>query len=104
MRPSRAKRHRGAGRAVRGSGLRRGVRRRLGRSETGAALTRLALALRAGGPLYASFELGEAEGERGGRWFTDWTEDALTDVVARQSALETIRAWRTADPRPGRGG
>src|SRR5262249_11904589 len=70
------------------------------RSETGAVLARLARALKSDGALYASFKLGESEGERGGRRFTDWTEAALAGEVSHQPELEIARMWRTKDLRP----
>lgn len=64
--------------------------------------TNAARALKAGGVLYASFKLGNFEGERNGRWFNDMDEAALREVVANVAGLDIERIWVSADVRPKR--
>ena len=59
-------------------------------------------ALKPEGVLYASFKLGDFEGERGGRWYTDLDEGALVEL-SRQW-FEPTKVWVTGDVRPGRAG
>lgn len=66
-------------------------------------LSRLVRALKPGGVLYVSFKDGESQGERGGRWFTDYTADGLRAELSAVAGLEDVRVWVTADVRPGRG-
>ena len=65
-------------------------------------LYRIAGALKQEGILYTSFKYGSFQGERGGRYFTDFTEDSLQIFWKDISALEIIKTWITADVRPGR--
>ena len=66
------------------------------------AFQRAADALKPEGVLYASFKLGDFEGERGGRWYTDLDEGALAEL-SRQW-FEPAKIWVTGDVRPGRAG
>ena len=40
-------------------------------------------ALKENGIIYTSFKYGEFEGERNGRYFTDFTEDSLKEFICR---------------------
>ena len=40
-------------------------------------------ALKPGGRIYTSFKYGEYEGERNGRYFTDFTIDTFADLYRR---------------------
>lgn len=66
------------------------------------ALGRLALALRLGGVLYASFKYGRGEREHGGRRFTDIDEAGLRALLAQVPGLTELETWVTEDLRPGR--
>jgi SAM-dependent methyltransferase len=72
------------------------------RHEMSDAIGRLARALKPDGILYVSFKQGEAEEERGGRRFTDYTLDTLGRQLEREPRLEVLKVWTTADVRPGR--
>ncbi len=66
------------------------------------ALGRLALALRLGGVLYASFKYGRGEREHRGRNFTDFDEAGLRTLLGQVPDLTERETWTTEDLRPGR--
>lgn len=66
------------------------------------ALGRLALALRPGGVLYASFKYGRGEREHRGRNFTDFDEAGLRTLLGQVPDLTERETWTTEDLRPGR--
>ena len=72
------------------------------RRKLGGVLARLRKSLRPGGVLYASFKVGENEGVRGGRLFSDRDEQSLSDALRTCGGWCIIRGWRTKDRRPGR--
>lgn len=59
-------------------------------------------ALKENGVIYTSFKYGEFEGERGGRYFTDFTEAAFREFLAGIPGLVIEKCWITGDVRPGR--
>ena len=65
-------------------------------------LGRIATALKPGGVLYTSFKLGDFDGERNGRHFSDFTEDTFRAMAAGVPALAIEQLWITGDVRPGR--
>ena len=71
-------------------------------SESVEVFRRLTLALKEGGIFYASFKYGTFEGERGGRFFNDYTEEKLSEVLAHFPELHIIEKWITDDVRAGR--
>jgi len=74
------------------------------REDLGALLGRLERALTAGGVLYLSFKRGDSGGLRGGRYFTDLTEESLRTLLASATALREIRIWQTEDVREDHAG
>ncbi|MEG1296828.1 MAG: class I SAM-dependent methyltransferase [Niameybacter sp.] len=64
--------------------------------------TRLARALKDGGILYASFKYGDFEGERNGRYFTDYTEARFAKLLEHFPELKWIEQGITIDKRPDR--
>ena len=60
-------------------------------------------ALKSKGWIYTSFKYGEFEGERNGRYFTDFTEDTFKDFIHDMHGLKIEEHWITGDVRPGRG-
>ncbi len=64
------------------------------------ALGRLALALKPGGLLYASFKYGRGEREDRGRWFTDLDETRADRLLVRVPVLRRKHSWITNDRRP----
>ena len=66
-------------------------------------LKKMLTALKPDGWIYTSFKYGEYEGERNGRYFTDFTIDTFTDFVQEIHNLQIEEHWITGDVRPGRG-
>jgi 2-polyprenyl-3-methyl-5-hydroxy-6-metoxy-1,4-benzoquinol methylase len=62
-------------------------------------LKRLARSLKAGGVLYASFKYGTTARVKGGRAFTDMTEDTLAQLLQSVPMLSLKDSWMTADRR-----
>lgn len=66
-------------------------------------LRKMCIALKSAGVIYSSFKYGDFEGERNGRYFTDFTEDAFRDFIKDIPELTIEDHWITSDVRPGRG-
>ena len=66
-------------------------------------LARVARALKPRGVMYTSFKYGDFEGERNGRYFSDFTEESFAELLASAPELELEELWITGDVRPGRG-
>lgn len=66
-------------------------------------LKKMAAALKESGIVYTSFKYSEFEGERNGRYFTDFTIDIFTDFLQEIDHLKIVDYWITGDVRPGRG-
>ena len=60
-------------------------------------------ALKDNGIIYTSFKYGDFEGERNGRYFTDFTEKTFREVIEKVPELTIEEHWITSDVRPGRG-
>ena len=60
-------------------------------------------ALKSEGIIYASFKYGNFEGERNGRYFTDFTEEKFEKFVQNIENVKLKEEWITCDVRPGRG-
>ncbi|WP_041422645.1 class I SAM-dependent methyltransferase [Slackia heliotrinireducens] len=73
----------------------------LKRSQLPEAFARANVALKQGGVLYASFKLGDFEGYRSGRWFTDLQSGDLSVLLTGD--WELLDCWESADVREGRG-
>lgn len=66
-------------------------------------LKKMALALKNDGIIYTSFKYGEFEGERNGRYFTDFTLEHFEKFINDVNDLAIEEHWITGDVRPGRG-
>ncbi len=66
-------------------------------------LKKMATALKANGVVYTSFKYGDFEGERNGRYFTDFTLELFEEFIQDISELQIEDYWITGDVRPGRG-
>ncbi len=66
-------------------------------------LQKMCLALKDNGAIYTSFKYSDFEGERNGRYFTDFTEVAFKEFIAEIPELRIEDYWITGDVRPGRG-
>jgi SAM-dependent methyltransferase len=62
-------------------------------------MTRLAKSLKAGGVMYASFKYGDSERIKGGRAFTDMTEESFDELLKAVPELSLKESWVTADRR-----
>lgn len=60
-------------------------------------------ALKDNGIIYISFKYGDFEGERNGRYFTDFTEKTFQELIEKIPELTIEEHWITSDVRPGRG-
>lgn len=74
----------------------------LPKDELRIVMNKMSRALKAGGIIYASFKYGNFEGERNGRFFTDFTIDEFTDFVKDVKEMAIEEYWITGDVRPGR--
>jgi SAM-dependent methyltransferase len=66
-------------------------------------LKKMAVALKNDGVVYISFKYGDFEGERNGRYFTDFTYEIFKEYLKNISELQIEEYWITGDVRPGRG-
>jgi SAM-dependent methyltransferase len=64
-------------------------------------MKRLAKSLKAGGVMYASFKYGDSERVKGGRAFTDMTEESFAEFLKFVPELSLKESWVTADRRVG---
>lgn len=65
-------------------------------------LKKIASALKDSGVVYTSFKYGDFEGERNGRYFTDFTIEAFKEYMKEIPELQIEELWITDDVRPGR--
>ena len=63
---------------------------------------RLSRALKPEGILYASFKYGDFEGDRNGRYFTDYTEERLATLLQGFPEFTQLDQFITIDQRPDR--
>ena len=66
-------------------------------------LKTMAAALKTDGVVYTSFKYGDFEGERNGRYFTDFTPETFGEYMQEVPELQMEEYWITSDVRPGRG-
>ncbi len=66
-------------------------------------LKKMVTALKEGGVIYTSFKYGTFEGERNGRYFSDFTEESFREYIADYPEIDIVDSWITGDVRPGRG-
>ena len=59
-------------------------------------------ALKEDGIIYTSFKYGTFEGERNGRYFTDFTEEMFVEFTKQILGLKIEKMWITGDVREGR--
>ncbi len=64
--------------------------------------TRIEKALKNNGLLYTSFKYGTFEGDRHGRFFTDFTEETFQQFINNYQNLKIEEQWISSDARPGR--
>ncbi|MCI8327190.1 MAG: class I SAM-dependent methyltransferase, partial [Lachnospiraceae bacterium] len=73
----------------------------LKKKELPAILARFHRALKTDGIIYASFRFGNAQEERTGRFFSDYTLEELESVFSQNGLFKVIEAYETEDSRPG---
>ena len=66
-------------------------------------LSRMVYALKDHGIIYTSFKYGTFEGERNGRYFTDFTLESFSEFIEGMKDISLKNYWITGDVRPGRG-
>ena len=71
------------------------------KKELSGILTKIARALNDKGILYMSFKLGDFEGFRGERYFSDFTADSISELLRENGRFEVIKLWETEDIRSG---
>ncbi len=75
----------------------------LTKNELKDVLAKMEKALKPRGIIYTSFKYGEFEGQRNGRYFTDFTLETFRDFMKDIPGLSIDEYWITGDVRPGRG-
>ncbi|MDO4976730.1 MAG: methyltransferase domain-containing protein [Eubacteriales bacterium] len=75
----------------------------LSKKELYDVLGKMRNALKNNGVIYTSFKYSEFEGERNGRYFTDFTIDSFEKYIENVEGLSIEEYWLTGDVRPGRG-
>lgn len=66
-------------------------------------IRKMCIALKDNGVIYTSFKYSNFEGERNGRYFTDFTEDTFDKFIKVIPELTIEEEWITSDVRPERG-
>ena len=66
-------------------------------------LQKMCNATKKNGIIYVSFKYGDFEGERNGRYFTDMTEESMSELLTYIPELKVENQWITGDVREGRG-
>ncbi len=75
----------------------------LPKDELKVVLGKMADAVMGQGVIYTSFKYSEFEGERNGRYFTDFTLETFMKFIRDIASLKIEEYWITGDVRPGRG-
>ena len=75
----------------------------LPKQELLSVIQKMCIALKDNGMIYTSFKYSNFEGERNGRYFTDFTEDTFDKFIKVIQELTIEEEWITSDVRPGRG-
>lgn len=74
----------------------------LSKDDLESVIQRMLHALKDNGVTYTSFKYGTFEGERNGRYFTDFTEETFDSFLKDISHVKIEEQWLTGDVRPGR--
>ena len=74
----------------------------LHKQELTLVLKKMCVALKKEGIIYASFKYGEFEGERNGRYFTDFTEESFLKLLGKINSLVPDSIWISNDARKER--
>lgn len=74
----------------------------LTKDELRIVMNKMSRAIKPNGIIYTSFKYGNFEGERNGRYFTDFTLEAFKDFVKDVKEIAIEEYWITGDVRTGR--
>lgn len=74
----------------------------LPKNELKNVLDKMKTALSKSGIIYTSFKYGTFEGERNGRYFTDFTEESFEKFAKQIKGFQIKKMWITGDVRVGR--
>lgn len=74
----------------------------LSKDELKIVFSKMSNALRTNGIIYTSFKYGDFEGERNGRFFTDFTIDIFKEFIKNVKDIVIEEYWITGDVRLGR--
>ena len=74
----------------------------LPRNELPKVFSKIIEALKEEGIFYSSFKYGSFEGYRNGRYFSDFTESSMNELLEQFPELKCIESWISSDVRPGR--
>lgn len=74
----------------------------LSKTELKPVLNKMITALYDNGIIYTSFKYGQFEGERNGRFFTDFTLDSFKEYISDIKNIVIEDTWITSDVRPER--
>lgn len=74
----------------------------LPKAELKEVMYKMIVALKKAGIIYTSFKYGDFEGERNGRYFTDFTIESFKKFIKDINGLVIEEYWITDDVRPGR--
>ncbi|KSV60516.1 class I SAM-dependent methyltransferase [Acetivibrio ethanolgignens] len=74
----------------------------LPKDELRIVFSKMSNALSSNGIIYTSFKYGNFEGERNGRFFTDFTLELFKDFISDVKDIVIEEYWITGDVRPGR--
>lgn len=75
----------------------------LPKTELKMVMSKMICAVKQGGYIYISFKYGEFEGDRNGRYFTDFTEETFQQFMQIFNEVSIKETWISVDVRPGRG-
>ena len=75
----------------------------LNKADLKPVLGKMIVALKLDGIIYTSFKYGDFEGERNGRYFTDFTAEAFEEFIKDFGEIRIVEVWISQDVRPGRG-
>ena len=75
----------------------------LNKAELRPVLGKMLTALKKAGIIYSSFKYGDFEGERKGRYFTDFTKDTFEEFIKDFDGIRIVDEWISQDVRPDRG-
>ena len=74
----------------------------LSKDELRIVINKMSRALKLNGIIYTSFKYGNFEGERNGRFFTDFTLELFKAFISDVKDIVIEEYWITGDVRPGR--